>query len=64
MAKAYMVFWINNSRIGSCEMKLKPEAIGCFKNRGMSLVLIQRDQSGTEHYEVFKIKKGRKYGRN
>lgn len=47
--KKWMVFWKNNARIGSLELnemnKRQMESI-CI------LTLIQKDITGTEHYEV------------
>lgn len=47
--KKWMVFWKNNQRIGSLELtEMNKRQMKSICN----LTLIQRDITGTEHYEV------------
>ena len=48
-SKKWMVFWKNNERIGSLELT---EANKRQMASICHLTLIQRDITGTEHYEV------------
>jgi len=49
MAKQYAVFWLRGRRLGSC---LLSELGGSLIEKEFLLRLIQRDITGTEHYEV------------
>ena len=52
--KQWIIFWINNHRIGSLELtdETRNEAKSMF-----NMNLIQKDITGTEHYEVYGMKK-------
>lgn len=51
--KKYIVYWVKNVRIGSIE--LTNENIKESKKK-FNMNLIQKDITGTEHYEVISIK--------
>lgn len=50
----YMVFWQNNVRYGSVELNDRNKELA---HKAMVLQLIQKDITGTEHYEVLAMKK-------
>ena len=57
MNKQWIVFWHNNLRLGSVELN---ESNLNESKKLMYMHLIQRDMTGTEHYEVSGLIKGGK----